>query len=1419
MSQAGPQANGPASQSGKYIDGIDPDDPEYIKYLQRPAEVKEDLQQMENRSRVKLVLNSQAFKEELEAVVEEQLQHGPYPAGLIALQQITDLLLPNTKGTYGGFARAASVIPINDLRGVESLGFAKGEKLLRCKLASLYRVVDLCGWSHGIFNHISARVGSENEHFLVNPFGMMYAEVTASALVKVDVLGNTVDQGSSHFGVSKPSFALHSAIHQARPDIKCVVHLHNPASVAVSAMKCGVLPVSQEALILGKISYHDYQGVLTEPEERDKLARNLGVHNKVLVIRNNGIVACGETIEEAFHYTFNVMAACESQIKLMPVGLDNIVTPSEEAREQAFKVASSGGGGVETTGRKWKIGELEFEALMRTLDNSGYRTGYVFKMPMVKNERREKSNNEVEIPPSSSSFTYVFDGDYENSKYASPIKAAMERHKKAFKAGWLTTPNTYKKHEVEEIGTTTPKKITKWVPEGDAANRPSGTPIKIESPNQFAPQGDNPKELKLKQKSIRKDYYEERVSAGPQSKILDGISWDEAQRAKDGQLSGTGDQLIVVGAASKGIIQRDHQHNAVVYRQYYSANPFENMSAAEMEAYQNEVQRKERGEPEPVVILSEPEPEPVPELVIEKQPEFQRQQEPVRQEIEATVTKRPGGVNGVSDARAPASASPGPQGDEALVQLAGKVVQAVIRDSLAFVCQGKGQHALTGGDPMHYQLYFFSLLLGNQMLLAYRNQQMSIEKEGELEEEHYSSENDSCEESQEVDSEGSDFSVKHVNARDAGKKMAVEFPQAQLGPPQNPGYKKSRRGCRDAGVPSGVVAPEAVGAATGDGGQQAAGASDQASDFVTVQMNPITLYHGQSESGVMKVKFSIVSSVRRRIVANTGPAPGSQGVSSIEEIYAAVSDPLVQNFETDCPVLEQSYLSSNTTSTSESYVQQVRVREHKTKVKEFSGNEKSVVKQQVGQSCATVKGEISFPQVDPPRQETIEIVRPTTKPLPSHVHNKKLADSQPQPRPPNSEDEPPLQQVDPPVASTVEFLRPTFSCSDHTKQSKKEEPNQKGPFADKSDIHQNIPPMQEEGISYKPHDYSNEPIQTSQNQMKNFVEKSASSPESGSSEKAKPQTSLTASHQLSLPKVDVRTPLILSKLNGKGKPQENKIPEPVEVDAIEDIPFADSDDINYEENLKTFSPPSEKSKHEEPNKASTATADRNFLPLSFQGFSGRYIKSKRRLRKKLSRRGVPLSPVKEEFGDSPDELEEMAAIYEDSNDSFEQLLASAEDSLLISPGNSSGSKNAKVDLNAFIGAAPLATEDDDDDLDQMLSTEMTDPLIKETQATLNSSPLDQATDCKSIPLSTTVSVAETDPSQTKHLEDETNLSSSSDNSSDFESAENSSQSSEGNESFTTTSDADIEDSDEKDTCSKESEPVQMSQNLPKAKVK
>ncbi|XP_041368992.1 alpha-adducin-like isoform X3 [Gigantopelta aegis] len=571
--------------------------------MRRPPDVKEDLNQMENRSRVSLVLNSEAFREELEQIVEEQLKSGSHPASLIALQQISDLLLPHTRVSMGSIGHGSSpVIPINDIRGVESLNYNKAEKNLRCKLASLYRLIDIFGWTHSIYNHISVRVSQDSEHFLLNPFGLLYSEVTASSLVNVDMRGEIVDPGSTTFGINKAGFTLHSAIHQARPDIKCVIHLHTPAAIAVSTMKCGLLPLSQESLICGDVSYHDYNGILVDQDERDKLGRSLGPFNKVMLLRNHGVVACGERIEEAFHYAFNVMNACEAQIKVISAGIDNLILVDDETRKKTFVTASQGGGGV-SANKKWRPGELEFEALMRQLDNAGFRTGHVYKNPIIKQEKKDRCNSSVEVPPASSSFTYVFDGDYEHSKYASPLKSALERQKQAYKAGWLTSPNTYKKQEIDEIGTPTPKKITKWVPEDEQPGHTS-TPIKLESPNVFAPQGENPKEFRDTQKRIKKDYYEDKVTAGPQSKVLEGLSWDEAQQQmKDGNLSGTSDHVIVVGAASKGIIQRDHQHNAVVYKSYYAANPFEGVTEEELNKYQKQVKN------EPVEEDLEPGPE------------------------------------------------------------------------------------------------------------------------------------------------------------------------------------------------------------------------------------------------------------------------------------------------------------------------------------------------------------------------------------------------------------------------------------------------------------------------------------------------------------------------------------------------------------------------------------------------------------------------------------------------------------------------------------------------------------------------------------------------------------------------------------------------------------------------------------------
>ena len=352
--------------------------------MQRPADVKEDMRQMESRQRVSSILNSQAFREELESIIADQLKHGPHPASLIALQQISELLLPNTNSRWqqaNSMGKGGSVlIPINDIRGIDTLNYAKGERLLRCKLASLYRVIDLYAWSSGLSNLVSVRVSQEQEQFLVNPYGLMYHEVTASSLVKLGANGQILEQGSSTYSVNKNAFSLHSAIYKARPDIRCVVHLSNQTAMAVSSMKCGLLPISQQAVLCGPVSYHDFKGVLVEEDIKKLLAEDLGPINKVLVLRNFGIVACGESIEEASFYLLNAMAAAEIQIKSLVVGLENLCVPSAETQRRLAEMSQAPNDSPSLfENKKWKVGEMEFEALMRCLDNAvSYFTSKVF---------------------------------------------------------------------------------------------------------------------------------------------------------------------------------------------------------------------------------------------------------------------------------------------------------------------------------------------------------------------------------------------------------------------------------------------------------------------------------------------------------------------------------------------------------------------------------------------------------------------------------------------------------------------------------------------------------------------------------------------------------------------------------------------------------------------------------------------------------------------------------------------------------------------------------------------------------------------------------------------------------------------------------------------------------------------------------
>nr|NVI74785.1 hu li tai shao [Cucujiformia] len=312
------------------------------------------------------------FREELERIIEVQMKDGTGASGL--LQQISDMV-GVSKQSGNMFKNSSCVVPINDIRGIEAMGYAKGEKILRCKLASVFRLIDLYGWTQGASTLITARLNQDEEQFLVSPYGMLFHEMTASSLIKVDMQGQVIEQGTTNFSVNISAYSLHAAVHAARPDIKCIVHVHTPSVVAVSSLKHGLLPLSQESVVIGEVSVHSYLGGLLDPEEKDKVGRNLGPINKVLLLANQGALCCGETIEEAFFNAKNTVLASETQLKLLPVGVENLVLLNDEIRKKLYDAAHKAPvssprpdqpsileGKVE---RKWRVGGVEFEALMR----------------------------------------------------------------------------------------------------------------------------------------------------------------------------------------------------------------------------------------------------------------------------------------------------------------------------------------------------------------------------------------------------------------------------------------------------------------------------------------------------------------------------------------------------------------------------------------------------------------------------------------------------------------------------------------------------------------------------------------------------------------------------------------------------------------------------------------------------------------------------------------------------------------------------------------------------------------------------------------------------------------------------------------------------------------------------------------------
>jgi ribulose-5-phosphate 4-epimerase/fuculose-1-phosphate aldolase len=235
--------------------------------------------------------------------------------------------------------------------------WSAGEREARIDLAASYRLIAQFRMTDLVYTHISARIPG-TEHFLLNPYGLLFEEVTASNLVKIDIDGRIVEDTS--YSVNPAGFTIHSAVHRARPDVNCVLHTHTRAGIAVSALREGLLPISQVALqFYDRLAYHAYEGIALDLAERDRLARDLG-DRKAMILRNHGLLTAGESVAEAFSLMFYLERACEIQIAALSTGRELTMPPPEVCAKVARQYEED----------DEPAGTREWRALLRQLDRT-----------------------------------------------------------------------------------------------------------------------------------------------------------------------------------------------------------------------------------------------------------------------------------------------------------------------------------------------------------------------------------------------------------------------------------------------------------------------------------------------------------------------------------------------------------------------------------------------------------------------------------------------------------------------------------------------------------------------------------------------------------------------------------------------------------------------------------------------------------------------------------------------------------------------------------------------------------------------------------------------------------------------------------------------------------------------------------------
>ena len=234
---------------------------------------------------------------------------------------------------------------------------SKAEWAKRVDLAACYRLLDLYGMSEMSANHVSTRVPEEEDAFLINPHGMLYEQMHASCFIKLNLAGNVVFN-PTEYEINKAGYVVHSCVHAARHDVDCVIHTHTIAGMAVSAMECGLLPIAQTSMRFARIAYHDYEGVALKLEEQERLVRDLGQHEG-MILRNHGLLTVGASIPEAFNSMFRLERACQVQVAALSCNV-KLKLPPQDIVDESWRLYQPG--------VRRRFGVLEWPALLKKLD-------------------------------------------------------------------------------------------------------------------------------------------------------------------------------------------------------------------------------------------------------------------------------------------------------------------------------------------------------------------------------------------------------------------------------------------------------------------------------------------------------------------------------------------------------------------------------------------------------------------------------------------------------------------------------------------------------------------------------------------------------------------------------------------------------------------------------------------------------------------------------------------------------------------------------------------------------------------------------------------------------------------------------------------------------------------------------------------